>query len=66
MSLITPGISQDETCELIEPYLRLGAHPTFLFHWLSPPTVIWIKVLMQILPKTGDLGNMQCGELKII
>ena len=29
MSLVTPGISQDETCELIEPYLRLGAHPGF-------------------------------------
>ena len=41
--LVTPGISQDETCELIEPYLRLGAHPVFsrFFH-LPPATVIWI------------------------
>ena len=31
----------------------------------TPATMIWIKVLMQILPNLGDLGNMQCDELKI-
>lgn len=35
------------------------------FFYLPPATVIWIKVLMQILPNLGGLGNMQCGELKM-